>query len=117
MREDEPIPSASEDRVLEGMFKVVETIFGLHIREIDAAAWHKDVRLFEIREAEGALIGRFYLDLYARPQKRGGAWMDVAIDRKLSGGVVQTPVARSQPGSVGGMATFTVQAPTPALQS
>ena len=82
-----------EDRVLEGMFKVVETIFGLHIREIDAAAWHKDVRLFEIRETEGALIGRFYLDLYARPQKRGGAWMDVAIDRKLSGGVVQTPVA------------------------
>ena len=82
------------------MFKVVETIFGVHIREIVANAWHKDVRLFEIREipgantaTEGTLVGRFYLDLYARAHKRGGAWMDVAIDRKMSGGIVQTPVA------------------------
>jgi oligopeptidase A len=82
-----------EDRVLAGMFKVVETIFGLHIREVPAVAWHNDVRFFEIRETGGGLIGRFYLDLYARPHKRGGAWMDVAIDRKQSGGVVQTPVA------------------------
>ena len=82
-----------EDRVLAGMFKVVETIFGLHIRETPVAAWHKDVRLFEIRETGGALVGRFYLDLYARPHKRGGAWMDVAIDRKQASGVVQTPVA------------------------
>ena len=89
-----------EDRVLEGMFKVVETIFGVHIREIAANAWHKDVRLFEIREipgantaTEGTLVGRFYLDLYARAHKRGGAWMDVAIDRKMSGGIVQAPVA------------------------
>ncbi|MEP7083188.1 MAG: M3 family metallopeptidase [Betaproteobacteria bacterium] len=82
-----------EDRVFAGMFKVVETIFGLHIRETPAAEWHKDVRLFEIRETEGALVGRFYLDLYARPHKRGGAWMDVAIDRKQEAGVVQTPVA------------------------
>jgi oligopeptidase A len=82
-----------EGRVLAGMFKVVETIFGLHIREVQAAAWHKDVRLFEIRESGGGLVGRFFLDLYARPHKRGGAWMDVAIDRKQEGGVVQTPVA------------------------
>ena len=82
-----------ENRVLAGMFKVVETIFGLHIREVPAAAWHKDVRLFEIRETEGALVGRFYLDLYARAHKRGGAWMDVAIDRKQADGIVQTPVA------------------------
>ena len=82
-----------EERVLAGMFKVVETIFGLHIREVAVSAWHKDVRLFEIREPGGALVGRFYLDLYARPHKRGGAWMDVAIDRKREGGVVQTPVA------------------------
>ena len=82
-----------EERVLSGMFKVVESIFGLHIREVPAAAWHKDVRLFEIRDAEGALVGRFYLDLYARAHKRGGAWMDVAIDRKQEAGIVQTPVA------------------------
>ena len=82
-----------EDRVLGGMFKVVETIFGLHIGEVPAAAWHQDVRLFEIRDTGGGLVGRFYLDLYARPHKRGGAWMDVAIDRKEECGIVQTPVA------------------------
>ncbi len=82
-----------EGRVLAGMFKVVETIFGLHIHEITVTAWHRDVRLFEIREPAGPLVGRFYLDLYARAHKRGGAWMDVAVDRKQVGGAVQTPVA------------------------
>ena len=86
-----------EDRVLRGLFKVTETIFGVHIREVPANAWHDDVRLFEIREirnaAEAPLVGHFYLDLYARPQKRGGAWMDVAVDRKAADGLVQTPVA------------------------
>ena len=48
-----------EDRVLSGMFKVVETIFGLHIREASAGTWHKDVRFFEIREQSGNLVGRF----------------------------------------------------------
>jgi len=82
-----------EDRVLAGMFKVVETIFGVHIREARAAAWHRDVRFFEVRDAQGALVGRFYLDLYARANKRSGAWMDGAVDRKRENGVVQTPVA------------------------
>ena len=96
----------SEDRVLAGLFKVTETIFGVHIRQVPAKAWHDDVRLFEIREIRdvkanqtanaaeaGALIGHFYLDLYARPQKRGGAWMNVAVDRKAVDNRVQTPVA------------------------
>ena len=82
-----------EDRVLTGMFKVVETIFGLHIREASAGTWHKDVRFFEIREPAGNLVGRFYLDLYARSNKRSGAWMDVSVDRKREGESVQTPVA------------------------
>jgi oligopeptidase A len=82
-----------EDRVLAGMFKVVETIFGLHIREERAGTWHKDVRFFEMREPSGSLVGRFYLDLYARPNKRSGAWMDVSVDRKREGALVQTPVA------------------------
>ena len=82
-----------EDRVLSGMFKVVETIFGLHIREVRVAAYHRDVRFFEIRELGGTLIGRFYLDLYARANKRSGAWMDVVIDRKRENGALQTPVA------------------------
>jgi oligopeptidase A len=82
-----------EDRVLSGMFKVVETIFGLHIRDVPATTWHPDARFFEIRDPAGTLIGQFYMDLYARPNKRSGAWMDTAIDRKREDGVVQTPVA------------------------
>jgi oligopeptidase A len=82
-----------EDRVLAGMFKVVETIFGLQIREARAEVWHRDVRFFEIRDRQGALVGRFYLDLYARANKRSGAWMDAAVDRKREGSAVQTPVA------------------------
>jgi oligopeptidase A len=82
-----------EDRVLTGMFKVVETIFGVHIREAHAETWHRDVRFFEIRDRQGALVGRFYLDLYARANKRSGAWMDAAVDRKREGDTVQTPVA------------------------
>jgi len=82
-----------EDRVLAGMFRVVETIFGVQIRESTAPAWHPTVRFFDVRDAAQALIGQFYLDLYARPNKRGGAWMDHAINRRRQGARVQHPVA------------------------
>jgi len=82
-----------EDRVLAGMFRVVETIFGVRIRESRAAAWHPAVRFFDMRDARDALIGQFYLDLYARANKRGGAWMDHAINRRRHGARVQHPVA------------------------
>jgi oligopeptidase A len=55
--------------------------------------WHPAVRFFDVRDADGALIGQFYLDLYARPHKRGGAWMDHAINRRRRGARVQHPVA------------------------
>jgi oligopeptidase A len=55
--------------------------------------WYADVRFFDIRNADGELIGQFYIDLYARPSKRGGAWMDDAITRKRRGERIQTPVA------------------------
>jgi oligopeptidase A len=82
-----------EDRVLAGMFRVVETIFGAAIRESKAAVWHPTVRFFDVVDREGTLIGQFYLDLYARPGKRGGAWMDDAINRRRHGASVQHPVA------------------------
>jgi oligopeptidase A len=82
-----------EPQVLSGMFKVVETIYGLHIRASTAPAWHADVKFFEINDTSGAKIGEFYLDLYARPSKRGGAWMDDAITRRRKKGDIQTPVA------------------------
>ncbi len=82
-----------EDRVLAGMFRVVETLFGVRIREARAAAWHPAVRFFDVRDSKETLIGQFYLDLYARANKRGGAWMDHAINRRRHGTRVQHPVA------------------------
>lgn len=75
-----------EDKVLAGMFKVVEKLYGIRITlaapERDIQYWHSDVKFFDIHDASGELIGQFYLDLYARPTKRGGAWMDDAITRR-----------------------------------
>jgi oligopeptidase A len=82
-----------EDEVLPGMFRVVETIYGLKIRPANAEVYHPDVRFFELADAEGHRVGQFYLDLYARDNKRGGAWMDDAINRRRIGKRVQTPVA------------------------
>ncbi|TAN81085.1 MAG: oligopeptidase A, partial [Gallionella sp.] len=83
-----------EDAVLPGMFKLVETLYGLQIKAAIAPVWHEDVRFFDIRDARGQLVGQFYLDMYARGSKRGGAWMDdVIARRRLASGGIQTPVA------------------------
>ena len=71
-----------ETQVVPGMFKLVETLYGIRIVESSAPTWHEDVRFFDIRNASGELIGQFYVDLYARDTKRGGAWMDGAITRR-----------------------------------
>ena len=94
-----------EDRVLPGMFRLVEKLYGIRIAPSQAPLWHRDVHFFDIRNPAGELIGQFYLDLYARPSKRGGAWMDDAITRKRRGERIQTPVAYLNcnfSGSVGG---------------
>lgn len=82
-----------ETTVLPGMFKVVETLFGLTISPTEAPTWSPEVRFFSIRDKAGALVGQFYLDLYARSTKRGGAWMDDAITRRATTTGTQTPVA------------------------
>ena len=75
-----------ETKVLPGMFKLVEHLYGITIVPAEASAgiqlWHPDVKFFNISDAKGKLIGQFYIDLYARPGKRGGAWMDDAISRR-----------------------------------
>ncbi len=88
-------PYFPEDRVISGLFEVVHRLYGLDIRQVDAFdRWHDDVRFYEIFDNDGALRGRFYLDLYARPHKRGGAWMDECISRrKLEDGELQIPAA------------------------
>jgi oligopeptidase A len=89
-----------EPKVLAGMFRVVETIYGLRIAEERAETWDASVRFFRITEPASApdedraeTVGRFYLDPYARETKRGGAWMDEAVTRRRLGEGVQSPVA------------------------
>ncbi len=82
-----------EDAVLAGLFRVAQALYGVGIAPAAAPLWHPDVRFFEIRDAAGALVGQFYLDLYARDTKRGGAWMDDAITRRRTASGIQAPVA------------------------
>ena len=79
-------------RVLAGMFGLVERLFKLSIAEEPTQTWHPDVRFYRV-ERDGRLIGQFYVDLYARATKRGGAWMDDAIGRRRKEAGIQTPVA------------------------
>jgi len=82
-----------EAKVMQGMFRLVETIFGVRIQPDQAEAWDPTVRFFRVSGAQGNLVGQFYLDPYSRDTKRGGAWMDEAISRRRLGERVQTPVA------------------------
>lgn len=88
-----------ETKVLPGMFKLVENLYRIKIVPADVSRniqyWCADIKLFDINDANGKLIGQFYLDLYARATKRGGAWMDGAITRRRieTDGTIQTPVA------------------------
>ena len=80
-----------EDVVLQGLFRLAQALYQIDIVPAQAPVWHEDVRFFEIRDAAGALVGNFYMDLYARETKRGGAWMDDAITRRRKGAGIQTP--------------------------
>lgn len=82
----------NEDKVLNGLFSLTESLFGVSIKQTQAATWHEDVRFFEVSR-EGKAIAHFYLDPYARASKRSGAWMDDARGRKAGKSEVQTPVA------------------------
>ncbi len=82
-----------ETKVLPGMFKLIETLFGLRIAPAKAPVWHPDVIFYDVSDHAGAPVGQFYVDLYARPSKRGGAWMDEAITRRRKAADVQRPVA------------------------
>jgi oligopeptidase A len=81
-------------RVLGGLFKLLERLFDIRIREVQGVeTWHPDVRFFEIRAGDGDLRGQFYLDPFARPNKRGGAWMDVCVNRLHTATCDQIPCA------------------------
>ena len=81
-----------EPVVMAGLFRVIETLYGVKISPDTATVWHQEVKFFRI-EKDGRLTGQFYVDLYARNGKRGGAWMDDARGRRRLHTGVQTPVA------------------------
>ena len=82
-----------EVKVIAGLFKIIETIFGVFVQKTESPTWHKDAHFYSITLQNGELVGQFYLDLYARNNKRGGAWMDDAITRRIVDNTLTTPVA------------------------
>lgn len=88
-------PYFPEQRVLEGLFEVVKRIYGITAKERkDVDTWHPEVRFFDLFDVNGELRGSFYLDLYARENKRGGAWMDdCAGSLRKADNTLQKPVA------------------------
>jgi oligopeptidase A len=92
--QEEMRPYFPMPHVLTGLFEVAERLFGVRIHERQGApVWHQDVRFFEIENAEGQAVGSFYLDAYARSNKRSGAWMDECVGRKRLASGSALPVA------------------------
>lgn len=93
--DEELRPYFPESNVVSGLFEVLNRVFGMSVTEREGVdTWHDSVRFFDIFDATGALRGSFYLDLYAREHKRGGAWMDDCRGRRITeSGELQTPVA------------------------
>ncbi|MCW9717147.1 oligopeptidase A [Avibacterium sp. 21-599] len=88
-------PYFPEDRVLTGLFELIKRLFNIRaVERFDVETWHNDVRFFDLIDSQDQLRGSFYLDLYARENKRGGAWMDDCVGRRRkSDGTIQHPVA------------------------
>ena len=95
INDEELRPYFPEDRVLSGLFEIIKRLFNIRVSErFDVDTWHKDVRFFDLIDQNDQVRGSFYLDLYAREHKRGGAWMDDCIGRQRhTDGSVQKPVA------------------------
>ncbi|NNN70274.1 oligopeptidase A [Vibrio sp. 3-2(1)] len=93
--DEELRPYFPESKVVSGLFEVLHRVFGMSVKERSGVdTWHPSVRFFDIFDAKGSLRGSFYLDLYAREHKRGGAWMDDCRGRRITqSGELQTPVA------------------------
>jgi len=92
--QEEVKPYFPVDRVISGMFEVVGRLYGVSFHQVDGVdVWHPDVRFYEIRDHDGGLRGQFYFDLYARQNKRGGAWMADCQSRFKTATMEQMPVA------------------------
>src|SRR5690606_22393589 len=101
----------TEPTVLAGLFDVIQSLYAVKVTADTAPVWHDDVRFYRVEDAHGRLLGQFYLDLYAREGKRGGAWMDDCRNRRVTATAAQTPlvylVCNFGKGMDGKPATFT----------
>jgi oligopeptidase A len=88
-------PYFPDEGVISGLFEIVNKLYNISIEQIEEGIdiWHPSVRFYQIKDNEDNVIGQFYLDLYARENKRSGAWMDECINRYKINGQTQIPVA------------------------
>ncbi len=87
-------PYFPAEKVIAGLFTTIEKLFPVKIEQLEQFdSWHKDVSFYQICDLDGQIMGRFYFDIYARQNKRGGAWMDECKKRFATKGGLQTPVA------------------------
>jgi oligopeptidase A len=94
LAEEELRPYFALPRVLDGLFGLCAKLFDIDVAEAPARdTWHESVRYYELKRRDGSLIGSFFTDLFARPNKRGGAWMGGAASRAKLNGQTQKPVA------------------------
>jgi oligopeptidase A len=94
LAEEELRPYFALPRVLEGLFELCAALFDIAVTEAPAPdTWHESVRYYELKRGDGTLVGSFFTDLFARPNKRGGAWMGGAVSRAKLTGHAQTPIA------------------------
>jgi len=92
--QEEVKPYFPQGNVIKGMFEVVKRLYGIQINAVENDnVWHPDVQFFQVKDANDQLRGHFYLDLYARQHKRGGAWMDECLSRFVNKKRQQMPVA------------------------
>ena len=81
-----------EEFVLSGLFNTIEKLYTVKIESAKSDVWNDDVKFFLVKR-NNCVIGSFYLDIYARDNKRGGAWMDSPVSRKVENGLIQLPIA------------------------
>ncbi len=95
IRDEDLKPYFADEHVIQGLFQIVQKLYSVRFVQVDQGIdlWNPDVRFYRIENLDGTLIGEFYLDLYARNGKRGGAWMDECVNRYVIDGQTQTPVA------------------------
>jgi len=93
--EEDLKPYFSDELVIDGLFDIVKNLYRINIDRLEnnIDVWDPSVRFYQIKDEQGSVIGQFYLDLYARENKRGGAWMDECINRYKIDNRLQLPVA------------------------